>query len=350
MKRIVGFLLGGLRHLAKLLLCLWGTLAIFYSNFPFEYLRQGMAMAFFVFAVWALWINRKFKTRYTFAGVFLVVLIWHLSISPSHDREWLPEVAVMPRAEINGDRVLISGYRDFSYRQWNVFDANYHDREVLLSDLTSLDFYVSYWKKGPIAHTFLSFNFKDAPPVCISIEIRPEVGEGFSPVASMFKQYELIYVVGEERDLVRSRTNFRAEDVYLYRIQLQPNALRNLFLTYMKRINELADRPEWYHLLKNNCTLNIIRYKKDAVEAESQAFDHRHLLNGWIDRYLYEAGYVDTSISFKELRKRSLINQPAKDTASDVSALEFSKRIRASLPGNNSSASLKSLSSHRGND
>jgi hypothetical protein len=81
-----------------------------------------------------------------------------------------------------------------------------------------LDFYVSYWSDGPVGHTFLSFIFDNAPPLNISIETRPEVGEGFDPIASLFKQFELIYVVGEERDLVGVRTNHRHETVYLCRL------------------------------------------------------------------------------------------------------------------------------------
>lgn len=319
-------------------------MAIYFSNLPWAKPRLVLAIAFFTFSLWAIWINRRAKGRYIFAGLFLGVLAWHLCIPPSHDRDWMPDVAVMPRATIDGDRVVISGYRDFSYRQWNDFDANYHDREVFLSDLNSVDFYVSYWQEGPISHTFLSFNFDNAAPVCVSIEIRPEVGEGFAPVASIFKQFELIYVVGDERDLVRSRTNFRFEDVYLYRIQAQPEAMRKLFMIYMTRINELSDRPEWYHLLKNNCTLNIIRYKNNAVEGNPKVFDYRHLLNGWVDRALYEAGYLDTSMSFADLRKKSLINQPAKDTPQNISAIDFSNRIRESLPGIPSSPKSGSVS------
>ena len=66
-------------------------------------------------------------------------------------------------------------------------------------------------EKRPVSHTFLSFIFDNAPPVSISIETRPEVGEGFDPLASLFKQFELIYVVGDERDIVRVRTNYRDE-------------------------------------------------------------------------------------------------------------------------------------------
>ena len=204
----------------------------------------------------------------------------------------------------------------------------WEEREVSLAHLTSVDLFISYWSVGPVGHTFVSFGFDNAPPVSISIETKPELGEGFAPVASLFKQFELIYVVGDERDLVRVRTNYRNEEVYLYRIQTPPEGARGLFLVYLERINELADRPEFYHLLKNSCTINIVRYANAA--GRSGRFDLRHLLNGWVDRYLYAAGWVDTSLPFEELRQRSRINDAAR--AAD-NAPDFSQRIRASLPG-----------------
>jgi hypothetical protein len=269
--------------------------------------------------------------RWVSAGTFLVVLIWFVSIPSSHDRPWRREVAIMPRAIIDGDRVRLSSVRNFDYRSRDDFTEHYEEREVSLSHLTSVDLYISYWVEGPVGHTFLSFNFDNAAPVCISIETRPEEGEGFAPVASLFKQFELIYVVGDERDLVRSRTNYRNEDVFLYRLKTQPEAARQLFLVYLERINHLADHPEWYHLLKNSCGINIFRYKN--ASGREGPFDIRHLVNGWADRYLYEAGMVDTSMTFEELRRRSNINEVAQATDGDLDALEFSSRIRASLPG-----------------
>jgi hypothetical protein len=198
---------------------------------------------------------------------------------------------------------------------------------VQLSHLTGLDFFVSYWSEGLVGHTFLSFIFDNAPPLSISIETRPEVGEGFNPVASLFKQFELIYVVGDERDLVRVRTNYRKETVYLYRLNSPPDDVRRLLMVYLKRINELADQPEFYHLLSNSCTINIIRYMNAAGRAGR--FDIRHLLNGMIDSYLYHSGRVDTTLPFDELRRRSRINEAA--LAAD-DAPDFSARIRASLP------------------
>src|SRR4029077_20303321 len=126
-----------------------------------------------------------------------------------------------------------------------------------LAHLIAIDFYVSYFTDGAVGHTFLSFIFDNAPPLCISIETRPEDGDGFAPVASLFKQFELIYVVGNKRDLVRVRTNYRGEPVYLYRLNTSPADARRLLLVYLTRINELADHAEFYHLLINSCTINI---------------------------------------------------------------------------------------------
>ena len=233
----------------------------------------------------------------------------------------------MPRAIINGDTVRITGVRNFDYRSRNDFTVRYEERKIQLSHLTHLDFFVSYWSEGLVGHTFLSFTFDNAPPLSISIETRPEVGEGFDPVASLFKQFELIYVVGNERDLVKVRTNYRGETVYLYRLNTSPDDARRLLTIYLERINELADRPEFYHLLSNSCTINIIRYANAAGRAGR--FDIRHLLNGMIDSYLYHSGRVDTTLPFDELRRRSLINGAAQ-AADD--APDFSDRIRASLP------------------
>ncbi|MFZ0238587.1 MAG: DUF4105 domain-containing protein [Xanthobacteraceae bacterium] len=331
MSKVLNWPIRGIWFLFRALLIAWATLAIYYSNLPPAGLRLALAMVFVVVATWLLWLSRNRRAFVVFVVLFLGVVAWFLSISPSHDRPWRPEVAVMPRAMIDGDRVRITGVRNFEYRSVNDFTVRWEEREVQLSHLTALDFFVSYWSKGLIGglvgHTFLSFIFDNAPPLSISIETRPEVGEGFDPVASLFKQFELIYVVCDERDLVRVRTDYRKETVYLYRLNSSSDNVRQLLMVYLKRINELADRPEFYHLLSNSCTINIIRYANAAGRAGR--FDIRHLLNGMIDGYLYHSGRVDTTLPFDELRRRSRINEAAQ-AADD--APDFSERIRVSLP------------------
>ena len=305
----------------------WATLAIYYSNLPAPWLRFVLAGAFAAFTIFAFFLSGRRWMRLAAIALFLGVVAWWVAIPPSHDRPWRPEVAVMPRAVIDGDQVRITGVRNFEYQGRNDFTVRYEERELQLSHVIGLDFYVSYWGEGPVAHTFVSFIFDNASPLCISIETRPEVGEGFDPVGSLFKQFELIYVVGEEHDLVGVRTNHRHERVYLYHLNTSAGDARRLLLIYLARINELADRPEWYHLLTNSCTINIIRYANAA--GREGRFDFRHLLNGLIDSYLYHSGRVDTTLPYEELRRRSLINDVAR--AADDAA-DFSERIRASLP------------------
>jgi hypothetical protein len=323
----LGWLAAGIWFLCQALLISWATLAIYYSNLPWAGMRLALSAAFAAFTIWAIWFSRQRRMSVMAIVLFLGVVAWWISILPSHDRNWRPEVAVMPRAVIDGDRVHLTGVRNFDYRTRSDFTVRYEEREVQLSHMTALDFYISYFTEGPVGHTFVSFIFDNAPPLSISIETRPEVGEGFAPVASLFKQFELIYVIGDERDLVRVRTNYRGEPVYLYRLNTSAADARRLLLIYLGRINELADRPEFYNLLTNSCTINIVRYANAA--GRSGRFDIRHLLNGLIDGYLYYSGRMDTTLPFDELRRRSLINEAAQ--AADGAA-DFSERIRASLP------------------
>ena len=151
--------------------------------------------------------------------------------------------------------------------------------------------------------------------------------QGFDPLSSLFKQFGLIYVVGEERDVVRVRTNYRHEDVYLYRINTSPENARRLFLVYLERVNELAARPEFYHLFSNSCTINIVRYARRVGKLKE--FDIRFWLNGYSDRGLYRAGLLDSTLPFAQLRQRARINELA-HTVDD--APDFPQQIRAALP------------------
>ncbi len=319
-----------LRSLGQFLLIAWATLAIYYSNLPWRPARLTLAIVFTAFGIWALWLTRtpqprRRRHRFAFAAVFVIVLAWFISIRPSHDRNWRPEAAVMPRATVDGDRARITGFRNFDYRSNDDFSPRYETRDFSLAHVSSVDLLVSYWGSRAFAHTFLSFNFNDGtPPLCISIEIRPEAGEKFAALPALFKQFELIYVVGDERDLIGVRACHRDEQVYLYPIRTTPEAARNLLLVYLDRINALADEPQFYHGLKNNCSSNIVRYANAA--GRRGGFDPRHLFNGLVDRYLYDAGWVDTSIPFDQLRRRANITAAAR---ANINAADFSQRIRA---------------------
>lgn len=324
--KILRSLLLLLTGLISFLFIAWATLAIYYSNLPWLGVRVALALAFLVFGIRALWRPYRFRQIGMFGVAYLGLLVWWGTIRPSHDRTWRSDVAVMPRATIDGDKVKISGFRNFEYRSLEDYTVRHEEREYDLSHLTSLDFYVSYWAVGPVGHTFVSFNFDNADPLCISIETRPEEGEGFSPIASLFKQFELIYVVGDERDIVGVRTNHRNEEVFLYRIRIQAATAREFLKVYLERVNELADHPEFYHLLSNSCTINIVRYANKI--GRIGRLNINHVLNGFIDQYLYSAGMIDSDLPFGELRRLSHINEAARKADG---LPDFARRIREAI-------------------
>jgi hypothetical protein len=174
----------------------------------------------------------------------------------------------------------------------------------------------------------LSFGFDGEGEVCFSIETRKEKGEEYSAIKGFFKQYELTYVVADERDLVRLRTNYRNEDVYLYRLNADPELIRKVFLDYMKEVNSIHDHPKWYNALTSNCTTNIRGHTAQFVP--NAKMDWRVIVNGYLDTLLYERGLVVRSLPFDELKRRSYINDDALAADNDP---DFSKIIRHGLPG-----------------
>lgn len=324
----VRLLLAAAGILCQALLILWALLAIHHLDLLPPWVRISLAAAFAVFSIVALWIRRGRKWQLGFTAAYLVLLAGWTLVRPSLDRPWKPEVAVMPRATVEGDRLRITGFRNFNYRTRDEFDIVHETRDYDLSRLESVDFLISYWKPGPIGHTFVSFRFADGPPLCISIEVRPETGENFDPVGSMFKKFELIHIAGDERDLIGSRVSHRNEDVFLFPTRASRDETRRLLEKYLERMNELAEEPEFYHLLSNSCTVNILRYAR-AASGRDLPFDRRHLLNGLVDQYLYSEGIIDNHLPFAEFKRLSRVNDAARAAADSP---DFSDRIRAGLP------------------
>jgi hypothetical protein len=251
-----------------------------------------------------------------------------MSIEPSNERDWQTEVAVLPYVTRDGDLVTLHNVRDFDYRTEQDFVARYDDRTFDLRALDAVDLIAVYWAGDAIAHIMVSFGFA-GDHVAISIETRKEKGEAYSSLAGFFKRYELIYVVGDERDLVGVRTNYRRPEelVYLYRTRAGPEAARRLFLEYVEKINRLRDSPEFYNTLTTNCTTDVWLLVRALTGR--LPIDWRVLLSGYFPEYAYDLGSLDTSLPFAELKARSLINDKAH--AADQ-APDFSRRIREGLP------------------
>ena len=324
--------LAGLLLLSLLLLgmAVWGVLALYYFDHQSAGVRTGFAAAFAVASVAALagFARSRWRWRaFTLYVVLFALLLWRwFAIEPSNDREWQPEVAVLPYATFDGDRITVHNIRNFDYRSETDFTPGYYDKTFDLRQLDSVDLVTSYWMGPHIAHTLLSFGFGGKDYLAISIETRKEKGESYSTVAGFFRQYELYYVVADERDVIRVRTNYRRdppEDVYVYRVSGRVENGRNLFLGYLQKINALTEHPEFYNTLTTNCTTNIWMHTR--VNPGHPPFSWRMLASGHVPALLYQSGRLDNSVPFAELQRRSHIN--ARAQAADK-AEDYSQRIR----------------------
>ena len=329
---IVGWILLGL---AIAVASGWGVLAILNAPALTAGLRTALAVMYGLAGLGALvgLFSRHWRARAL--GVFLIAILvfavgWS-RIEPSNERRWRAEEAVLPYATIDGDRITVHNIRNFKYRTESDFTPDYYDKTFDLRQLDSVDLVSVYWMGPDIAHILLSFGFAGEDFLAVSIEARKEEGEGYSTTLGFFRHYELFYVVADERDVIGVRAIHRndpPEDVYLYRVQGPVENARRLFLDYLREINSLHERPEFYNTLTTNCTTNI--WMHTQVNAAHLPFSWKILVSGHVPEYLYSAGRLDTSLPFEELRRRGHINARAREAGT---APDFSRRIRVGLPG-----------------
>ena len=308
----------------------WVALAVYYSNLPGEYLRICLAGVFVLAGAGAfLFLPKRGRTLIWFFVVFAVVVTWWMTIPASNTRNWQRDVSRVPYATLEGNLITIHDIRNLSYRTEADFDTVYYDKTFDLAKLDSVDLIAVYWMGDAIGHIMMSFGFQGKDFITFSIETRKEQGENYSTIKGFFKQYELIYIAGDERDLIRVRTDYRKpqEDVYLYRLGVKPERAQKLFMEYIRQINRMKQKPEWYNTLTTNCTTNIVYHMKTI--GGQVRYNWKILLSGYAPQYAYEQGALDTRISFEELKQRSYINPKAHTIGNDQ---EFSRKIREGIP------------------
>jgi len=260
-------------------------------------------------------------------GAFAVVVAWWLTLKPSNDEAWQPDVAQTAWADINGDEITIHNVRNCDYRTDTDFTPRWETRMVRLSHITGMDVAINYWGSPWIAHPIVSFQFGDALPLCFSIETRKTIGQSYSTVEGFYRRYTLIYIVADERDCIRLRSNYRREDVYLYRTLESADEARERFGEYISTLNAMHEHPRWYNAVTSNCTTSI-RAQRDVEKRIP--WDWRILLNGKADEMLYQHHAIATGgLPFSGLKQRSLINERAHEADKDP---DFSRLIREGLP------------------
>lgn len=310
----------------------WGVLAIYFGDSNSSIIQSWCAAIFGLFGMvslasigFARWHSR-ILLAYSIL-FFLVLCGWWFTVKPSNERQWQADLAKLPYATVEDDIVTVHNIRNFDYRSEFDYIPAYYTKTFDLKGLVGIDLFAVYWMGPAIAHTILSFNFGDKDHLAVSIEARKELNEGYSTIKGFFRQYELTYIVADERDVIRLRTNYRKtppEAVYLYRIQAKKVNIRRLFLEYLRKINELQDTPTFYNTLLDNCTTAI--WLNTRVNPGHLPFSWKILLSGYVPEYLYESKSLDNQRPFGELQRLAYINPIAQEADQ---SLDFSQRIRA---------------------
>lgn len=284
--------------------------------------------AFGLIAIVLLWAGLGSAALVVYALGFAALLVWWLSLKPSHDREWADDVARVTTGDVDGSRVTLRNVRNFDWRSPTDYDPRWEIRHYDLDGLRTVDAALSYWMGPAIAHTLVSFGFVDGRHVTFSIEIRKKRGEKYSAIGGFFRQFEACLVAADERDILGVRTNVRGEDVYLYRINLPADAMRELFLAYVRTSQELARTPRFYNTLTANCTTVVYEMVKRIVDG--LPFDRRLLLSGYLPAYLFRVEGLVPGHSLESLREVGRITDRARAAGSSV---DFSTLIRRGVPG-----------------
>ena len=309
--RLIETMVNGLIWLGIGVLSLW-SMAALYVDVRMPVARIPLVILF-ASVVMAILITRRSRYgKFLCLGCCCVVLIWWFSLRPTNQADWRSDVARTAWVTIDGDRISIHNFRNCNYRTETSFTDCWADKTVYFSQLRGADFFFTNWGPRWIGHPIVSFQFGDNDHVAFSIEARYKAGQSYSAILGFFRQYELIFLTADERDVIRLRTNYRkGEEVRLYRTTASPDTAKRIFLSYVDYLNQLHDHPEWYNALTKNCTTTLDRQIAADVP-NPQAWSYQLILNGSLDGLLYSRGRLVTGgLPFEVLREREHINKAA---------------------------------------
>jgi hypothetical protein len=255
------------------------------------------------------------RVTLTLLGIIAIVLlaIWAF-LNPSQDRNWSPEQDVLAHARFDGDLVHLSGVRNFEWKGGTTFLPRWEERDYDLSTVATAWYILAPFStnwRGP-AHSFVSFGFDDGRYLALSVEARREKGEIYGIVTGMLRRFELIYIVGDEADLIGRRASTGRDQLYLYPIKADRAAIRKMLTGMLQRANGLYDRPEFYNTLTNNCTLNLVRHVNEVVPDLVPSTSWRIALPGYSDVVAHNLGLIDSTLPLEEARKKFLITEKAR--------------------------------------
>jgi hypothetical protein len=326
-------------------LALWTTLAVYFTLDARIWLAALLALLIAGIYVSTRWERfrltewprlpwpAKWRTTLALGATAAVAIYYFGFVTPDGNQKWSPEQARQPHVEIEGDdihgkRVLVEGVRNYTWRTATDYTPAFYDRTYDVNKLDSMYYVVASMPKWEgVAHVFVCFGFSDGQFVAVSVEGRRREGEPYQLIPSMFRRFQLIYIIGDERDVVGLRGAIWKKPVYFYPVRTTPERKRAIFLDMMERAHSLEEHPEFYHLITNNC-MNNITYHLRRLGGRVVPFDLQVLLTGFSDRVAYYLGYIDTDLPFREAREAFRVDQWMQTTPLDA---DFSKRLRETI-------------------
>lgn len=313
--------------------------------FIYTHLAFGQVFSFMLIGIWLVitifYLIRIFKPQWlpksishrrlcaTFVTVFIIALVSFFTLTPSNKRVWKPEVAQMLdfRLAEDGHNITLYNVRNFDWKSETQYRQNWETRQYDLDKLQSLDLVASYWMGDAIAHTLVSFGFSDGQRVAFSIEIRKENGEDFSPIGGFFRNYEIIIIASDEKDIIYTRSNARHEDVYIYPLTLNQTQLKPLFLAYINKAKALRNQPNWYNSMLNNCTTEMRPLFNQVTELP---YDYRWVVSGYFPNFMYDKHLISHKDSFDKWHDKAHINPKSDNFSNDnpINSANYSTLIR----------------------
>ena len=310
------------------LAAIWGNLALYYQA-PKPWLWMLVWSLLSLSSCIILWIKNAWKGIAAYAVLHACLLVWWNTLEASNEHDWADDLAQMTHGEIHGNQVTLHNVRNFNWHSETDYQANWETRNYDLNKLQSVDMITSHWGMEAIAHVLVSFGFSDGQFVTFTVEIRKKKGQNFSEIGGFFKDFELSIMATDERDAIGVRPNVRGEDSYLYRLDMPPAVIKQLFVAYVKQANKLKAQPRFYNTVTANCTTIVFDMMRH-ISGDQLPVDPRLLLTGYLPSYVQEQGGLVADYSLAELAERGRITERSKQAQG---AVDYSQQIRYGVPG-----------------
>ncbi|MCP4177314.1 MAG: DUF4105 domain-containing protein [bacterium] len=302
-------------YVLLILIYVWCIPAVYFMSMRAEgfYLILTFGFAVLLPFLFFCLYKKKYKI-YILYGLCLIVIIFFTHMIPFDNKNWIDSVAVMPSVSFDKNLVSVRNIRNFDYETEFIYKIDYYNKTFDINSIKSVDYILSYWDDNIyIAHTLLRFGFDNGSHICVSVETRLEKGEPQSGLRGLYNQYELIYILADESDILMLRTNYRKEKVYVFPFKGTKEDMERLFWAVMKKVQHLEHKPEFYNTLKENCLTSLTNELR-KIKDRKILFDYRYILNGQSDKLGYERGLFTTNeMNFKEFKKKHYINQYISD-------------------------------------